>query len=285
MANDKIDDKVAAKVCGTLQLEIIEGPWSGAFKVVYRVRDAEGKQFAIKLMDAARASARSEREAKILRDANHPCVARLVGEGTLVIAEKLTVRYLIEEFFAGGTLGARSNSVRLSVIESLRIGKEIVTALAYLNGAYGRCVHRDIKPENIMFRQPGDRPVLVDFGIARLLDEASITQTFQDQGPCTPMFASPEQLNNEKDLIDWRSDQFSLAVTLSMVTLGMHPYQISADADLPIDIVGRVRSRVGPSELFKSRVHVAGMSLLYRMVAPWSYNRFRFHRDLEVAFN
>jgi hypothetical protein len=57
-------------------------------------------------------------------------------------------------------------------------------------------------------------PALVDFGLVRDLSETSLTASWLPRGPGTPLFASPEQLNNEKALIDWRSDQFSIGVIL-----------------------------------------------------------------------
>jgi len=87
-------------------------------------------------------------------------------------------------------------------------------------------VHRDIKPANIMFKEGLETPVLVDFGIVRDLAATSLTQTWSPIGPGTPFFASPEQLNNEKHLIDWRSDQFSLGVTLYFARTARHPYQL-----------------------------------------------------------
>jgi serine/threonine protein kinase len=105
-------------------------------------------------------------------------------------------------------------------------------------------VHRDIKPDNIMLREDGRTPVIVDFGLVRMLDEPSITGSWADRGPGTPFYASPEQLRNEKPLIDWRSDQFSLGVSLSRVTIGVHTYQQIPDED---PLVSERRLPVSPA--------------------------------------
>jgi len=75
-----------------------------------------------------------------------------------------------------------------------------------------------------MFRSGSDNPVLVDFGLVRALDDSSITQSWLMMGPGTPYFASPEQLNNDKYLISWLSDQFSLALTTAFALTSRHPF-------------------------------------------------------------
>jgi serine/threonine protein kinase len=72
-----------------------------------------------------------------------------------------------------------------------------------------RFVHRDIKPENIIIK-PDGKPVVIDFGIARDLDSASITGTGAQPG--TWKWAAPEQYAGIKDMISYRTDFFSLGV-------------------------------------------------------------------------
>lgn len=86
-----------------------------------------------------------------------------------------------------------------------------------------RIVHRDLKPDNILVRSNME-PVIIDLGIARALDEKSLTLTIQQNGPCTPVYGSPEQRRNDKDNIDIRSDFYSLAIIVSEMILGKHPF-------------------------------------------------------------
>jgi len=84
-------------------------------------------------------------------------------------------------------------------------------------------VHRDLKPENIIIRQNGI-PCIIDLGIARFLDLESLTKTISPMGPCTPIYAAPEQLTNNKNLIDPRTDFFGLGIIALELYLGVHPF-------------------------------------------------------------
>jgi len=92
---------------------------------------------------------------------------------------------------------------------------------------YGRwdrnIVHRDLKPENIIIKKNGT-PCIIDLGIARFLDMEELTKTIEPIGPCTPIYASPEQLSNNKKSIDPRTDFFCLGIISLEMFLGVHPY-------------------------------------------------------------
>ncbi len=106
-------------------------------------------------------------------------------------------------------------------IKVLSLLRELVIGLKILWGK--NIVHRDIKPDNLLIASDG-RPIIIDLGIARLLDEESITQTLALQ-PKTPIYASPEQLLNRKASIDIRTDQFNLGIiTLQLLLCGTHPF-------------------------------------------------------------
>lgn len=84
-------------------------------------------------------------------------------------------------------------------------------------------VHRDLKPENIIIR-PSGIPCIIDLGIARFIDLESLTKTISPIGPCTPPYAAPEQLTNNKSSIDPRTDFFGLGIIALELFLGIHPF-------------------------------------------------------------
>jgi len=177
----------------------------------------------------------------------------------------------------GGTLAERISARKYAQCEDLK-KLALALAVAIEHIATQKLVHRDIKPENIMFRSGTDLPIIVDFGLVRDLSATSLTASWILHGPGTPLYASPEQLNNDKSIIDWRADQFCLGVVLSYAFTGRHPYQ--RDDDMPGSIVQRVfeRQRVSPS--FEKIINENQLQVLRRMVEPWPVQRFRLPSDL-----
>jgi serine/threonine protein kinase len=107
----------------------------------------------------------------------------------------------------------------LSVEEILRIGLQAAAGLAAAH-AQG-LVHRDVKPSNILLEDGVERAVLTDFGLARAMDDASLTQTGILAG--TPSYMSPEQATGAE--IDARSDLFSLGAVLYFMATGRPPFR------------------------------------------------------------
>jgi eukaryotic-like serine/threonine-protein kinase len=120
------------------------------------------------------------------------------------------------------------NVLRKAIL-SFRNPKEIFTLLNYLVTGLSiiwdkNIVHRDLKPENVIIR-PNGLPCIIDLGIARFLDLESLTKTISPVGPCTPIYAAPEQLLNNKNLIDPRTDFFELGIIALELYLGVHPFE------------------------------------------------------------
>lgn len=93
-----------------------------------------------------------------------------------------------------------------------------------LNAIWKRnVVHRDLKPANILVT-PENEPRIIDLGIARFLDEDSITRSLAPMGPATPIYAAPEQLMNKKAMINPRTDFFLLALLSLELVHGYHPF-------------------------------------------------------------
>jgi serine/threonine protein kinase len=186
----------------------------------------------------------------------------------------------LEEFLCGGTLTARLNLRLLTAPEAQAMGRQLVSAVAHI--ASHDLVHRDIKPDNILVRADNVTPVIVDFGLVRDLVGTSLTQTWLIQGPGTPFFAPPEQLRNEKAMIDWRSDQFSLGTVIAMSVFGFHPYQ--DEGATPQQTVERACERAPQSRRFLDAATQANMPFLVRMTAPWPVERFRTTDDLQQTW-
>jgi serine/threonine protein kinase len=276
MASDPIET-LAKTICQNHNYTFIRSCDAGAFKKTFHVQDGS-TDLALKLVVNPIDPARVQREIDALRACSHPNISRLLGAGT-INHQGAPLVYFVEEFLSGGTLGARLRGGVLSRAEGRHVAVSLADALSHL--APRGIVHRDIKPENVMYREDGT-PVLVDLGIARHLDESSLTQDWLARGPGTPAFSAPEQLNNAKHLIDWRTDQFSLGITLSMALLGMHPY--SGDLILDQVLVDRMTRRDPPTTRFIDAAKDTRLDLLIKMVEPWPIKRFLQPRQLVTAW-
>ncbi|HUX91743.1 MAG TPA: serine/threonine-protein kinase [Gallionellaceae bacterium] len=259
-------EQLARKICTDQGLSFVGEVGAGAFKQTYLVRSHDD-DLALKLIIRGNDKARIDREIAALMVCNHPNICRLLKTGK-IDDEANSVVYLIEEFLPGGTLSEQIAKGFLQHANVIQLAVKLTEAIAHL--AEHRITHRDIKPDNIMFRADGT-PVLVDLGIARHLEASSLTKTFLLQGPGTPLFAPPEQLLNDKNLIDWRSDQFSLGVTLSYAAFGIHPFAENASLDHTVE---RVANRQPSTEHFRKLISERGFDALAKMVEVWPVKRF-----------
>src|SRR5262249_52504919 len=133
------------------------------------------------------------------------------------------VPYLVMQFIDGPTLQEKiDRSGPLSLKEVLRIGLQLAAGLAAAH-AQG-LVHRDVKPANILLENGIERVKITDFGLARAVDDGSVTQSGVIAG--TSAFMSPEQADGAK--IDHRSDLFSLGSVLYTLCAGRRPFRASS---------------------------------------------------------
>ena len=159
------------------------------------------------------------------------------------------------------------------------IGVSLAGVLEHLHER--RLVHRDIKPANILFRDAGNLPVLTDFGVVRMLDQPSLTRDFLGMGPGTPAYAAPEQLNNEKAQIDWRTDQFGLAVVLAEGLLGRHPFAVPGQGRREAITAVATKSTL-PATSAEQLVDL-GFAGLIPALHPWPVARHRRPADFIAA--
>ena len=140
--------------------------------------------------------------------------------------------YLVMPFVPCESLQERLDRLGpLSLNDILRIGMQAARGLAAAH-AQG-LVHRDVKPANILLETNVDRVLLTDFGLARAVDDATLTRTGVIAG--TPQYMSPEQANG--DIVDHRSDLFSLGGVLYATCTGRPPFR----AETTFGVLRRIR--------------------------------------------
>jgi serine/threonine-protein kinase len=135
-----------------------------------------------------------------------------------------TMVWLREDKISGESVRQALQRGPLATEEVMHLGLHVLEALADAERA--RIVHRDVKPDNIMHGVDG-RFWLLDFGIARHLDLASLTATGLG-GVGTIGYAPPEQYRNRKREIDARADLFALGVTMIECISGKNPFRDGA---------------------------------------------------------
>jgi serine/threonine protein kinase len=194
----------------------------GGMGVVYQAEDSVLRRMvALKailpsLGASETALKRFLREARTMAKLDHENVVRLYEVG-----EDRGVPFIAMEFLTGEALDARLRNERvLPTADALRIGREIAEGLA---AAHARdLIHRDIKPANVFLVGSTGRVKILDFGLARAVEEeeSRITQSGAILG--SPGYMSPEQTRGEN--ADFRSDLFSLGVVLYRMTAGTDPF-------------------------------------------------------------
>ena len=193
----------------------------GGMGVVFKAFDAPLNRFvAIKMLLPHLASSGSARK-RFSREGQ--AAAAVIDDHVLPIYgvdEWRGVPYIVTQYSRGISLQKRLHDQGpLELKEILRISLQVARGLAAAH-AQG-LVHRDVKPSNILLDRTVERALLTDFGLARAVDDATITRSGTIAG--TPQFMAPEQARGEA--VDGRSDLFSLGAVMYAMCTGHPPFR------------------------------------------------------------
>jgi len=192
----------------------------GTFARVYRVHDSRrNADLAAKVLreDIAHEPTfieRFRREAGVLQQLQHPNIVRYYGT-----VETEDVVFILLDYIPGDNLQTYLYKLGepLTVAQALQFIKPLSAALHYAHGE--NIIHRDIKPANILLGDNG-QVYITDFGIARLLNEAS-TLT-QDTAVGTPLYMAPEQIHGKE--VTLAADIYGVGVLLYQMFTGTVPF-------------------------------------------------------------
>jgi serine/threonine protein kinase len=193
----------------------------GAMGVVYQAHDPKlGRDVALKVVAEHLAQdeafrARFAQEAKSAARVEHPGVVAIYQTG-----EEDGIPFLAMRLVRGRELSAiLEDRGKLPLAEALRLLTPIAGGLDAAHAA--NIVHRDVKPANILVPDDGSDPVLVDFGIGRVMQGTRATQTGSWVG--TVDYVSPEQIRGGD--VDGRADQYALGCVLYEMVVGEPPFR------------------------------------------------------------
>jgi hypothetical protein len=214
--NTKIDRYLLQERIGT-----------GGMARVYRAIDTNlDRAVAIKILhehlsDDPSFKERFEREAKLIASLNHPNIVQIYDFNWFE-RDGFPVYYMVMPLILGKTLAETLDDMavageRMPHDAVLRLTLELADALGYAHAA--GMIHRDVKPANIILNERG-QAILMDFGIARLIESSRLTQDGISTG--TPAYMSPEQATGLPG--DARSDLYALGIILFELLTGRPPY-------------------------------------------------------------
>ncbi len=167
---------------------------------------------------------RFENEARLMVQLTHPNIRRVQHFTTIGGRPCMVMEYL-----QGEDLAQRlKKGERFSNEQLLPWWNDLVDALAYTHQK--NIIHRDIKPSNLFITNAGIIKIL-DFGIAKIRDNITVTQTGSRMG--TPLYMSPEQVYDLKSLTH-KTDIYSLAVSFYHIVTGTPPYDTHSVSDFEI---------------------------------------------------
>ncbi|MEZ4445945.1 MAG: serine/threonine-protein kinase [Polyangiaceae bacterium] len=210
----------------------------GAFGVVYSATHLLiGKRAAIKVLASRHSTNRQTvsrflAEARAVNQIRHKHIVDIFAFGTLEDGRQ----YFVMELLEGRTLEAHlAERGALPPAEALPILRRIARALDAAHKA--GIAHRDLKPDNVFLvvDEDGVFPKLLDFGVAKLLDDtATLHKTGTGTPMGTPLYMSPEQWRGKN--VDHRSDIFSLGVMAFELLAGDRPFAGESPMDLMVKV-------------------------------------------------
>jgi len=216
--------------------ELVEQIGQGGMGAVWRARRADDqfdRDVAIKLIKTGGCTPELMRrfrlEGQVLASLDHSNIARLFDGGNTSDGRP----FLVMEHVQGESILAYSARHGLSVDQRIALMQRVCQGV---HAAHANLIlHRDLKPSNILVTEDG-APKLLDFGIAKLLDDSgaertAITET--DARVLTPRYASPEQIRGDK--LTTATDVYSLGVVLYELLTGRSAYDVDSSSRVEME--------------------------------------------------
>ncbi|MBR1798521.1 MAG: AAA family ATPase [Bacteroidales bacterium] len=204
----------------------------GDYAETYRVKDSEGHNHFLKLIDLERLNGKqfdadgNVIEVNIMQGIDHPCVMHLIEHGETSLGGR-QVAYMVSEFISGETLEQRYNRERSSNPYEVRQWMlDVLEGLQYLHQQPDPVIHNELTAQNAMLNAQTNRAIIIDFGHARRMSHGRRTADIKG---LNPYYLAPEVLHG--GLYSPQSDLFSVGVTAYRLLYGGLPWQAKQGDD------------------------------------------------------
>lgn len=198
----------------------------GAYAESYRVKDAAGKNYFLKLFNYSKLHRTqfdgdgNVLELEIAKKLKHPNLIAYHDSGEL-LCQGQKFAYIVTDFISGETAAERVGRDQGCTVRDAKIIVEgVLEGLKFLHGLPVPVIHNELTIQNVMLDLSGRRikPVIIDFGYARYLNQGQFA--FQKQG-LNPFYVAPESING---VFTAQSDLFSVGAMLYHLLYGLPPY-------------------------------------------------------------
>ncbi len=253
----------------------------GGMGIVYHGYDLLAERFvALKEMkasspDDAKDLERIKKEVKALARLNHPNIVILHD-----LIKNRDCWYLVMEYVEGVTLDEKLEQTgALPLQEAMPIVKQMLAALDHAHQA--GIIHRDFKPGNVMIKSGGEVKVM-DFGLAKIQTNPTATRsTKTEHTGGTLYYLSPEQVSSDGQVVDHRSDIYSLGMTCYEVLAGYMPLK---EKKTTVEILNAIlRGNFPLPTKFNAAVPNELSRIIRKAIAVKPEKRFRSARDMLAA--
>ncbi|GAB4523105.1 MAG: hypothetical protein Tsb0020_41560 [Haliangiales bacterium] len=267
---------------------VVDRIGEGGMGVVYCAEHSTlDKQAAVKVLHPELSSSRelAERfinEAKSAARIRHPGIVEILDIG---YHQKLAVYFILMELLEGESLAARLRRVgALSEVTALSFIRQAAGALGAAHDKH--IVHRDLKPDNLfLVSDPeidgGERIKILDFGIAKLMENQIVSNTASGALLGSPPYMSPEQCLGAAD-VDHRTDLYSLGIILFRMLCGRRPFVKKTAGEY---IVAHTSEPPPPIQQLNPQVSPAVAAIVTRLMAKRVAERFQSTAALIAAID